>query len=234
MKRKELIATLIKEGFTEKTLANFTDKQINDLSLRILGEATKTIMTTYDSKKPEDVKALNAALHDPRTDHSTINVKEGKRLSPKQSEKMDTDKDGDIDAKDLKNLRNKKVKGKVVKNYKQNEDAQMKEKNKKAHMAEEKKKEKWIQKAVHPSKKGALKKALGVKKDEKIPTAKLKSAAKKGGKLGQRARFAMNVKGLKESKEEIVNWVDNLVKENYHPLTTKGNIIKLVQKNIKK
>jgi len=49
-------------------------------------------------------------------------------------------------------------------------------------------KKKWIKKAI--KKPGALRKALGVKKGEKIPKKKLDAAAKKKGKLGQRARLA--------------------------------------------
>lgn len=60
-------------------------------------------------------------------------------------------------------------------------------------------KKKWIQKAIHPSKKGALKKALHVPAGEKIPAGKLTAAAKKGGKLGQRARLALTLRKLKEN-----------------------------------
>ena len=56
--------------------------------------------------------------------------------------------------------------------------------------------EKWIQKAI--KKPGALKKALGVKKDEKIPANKLAKAAAKGGKMGQRARLAETLKSMKK------------------------------------
>ena len=56
--------------------------------------------------------------------------------------------------------------------------------------------EKWIQKAI--KKPGSLKKVLGVKKDEKIPSGKLAKAAKKPGKMGQRARLAQTLKGLKK------------------------------------
>ena len=56
--------------------------------------------------------------------------------------------------------------------------------------------EKWIQKAI--AKPGALKKSLGVKKDQKIPAGKLAKAAKAPGKLGQRARLAQTLKGLKK------------------------------------
>lgn len=55
--------------------------------------------------------------------------------------------------------------------------------------------EKWIQKAI--KKPGALKKSLGVKKGEPIPPKKLAAAAKKPGKMGQRARLAQTLKGMK-------------------------------------
>lgn len=55
---------------------------------------------------------------------------------------------------------------------------------------------KWIQGAVHPSKKGELHKELGVPQGKKIPEGKLEAAAKKGGKIGQRARFAENVRSI--------------------------------------
>ena len=55
---------------------------------------------------------------------------------------------------------------------------------------------KWIQEAV--KKPGALKKSLGVKKGEKIPASKLAAAAKKPGMMGQRARLAQTLKGLKK------------------------------------
>ena len=54
----------------------------------------------------------------------------------------------------------------------------------------------WIQKAI--KKPGSLRKSLGVKKGQKIPAKKLNAAAKKPGKLGQRARLAKTLKGLKK------------------------------------
>ena len=52
----------------------------------------------------------------------------------------------------------------------------------------------WIQGAI--KKPGALRKELGVKKGEKIPAKKLNEAAKKGGKLGQRARLAKTLRSF--------------------------------------
>ena len=55
---------------------------------------------------------------------------------------------------------------------------------------------KWIQKAI--KKPGALRKELGVKGDKPIPSKKLNAAAKKGGKLGQRARLAKTLRKMKK------------------------------------
>jgi hypothetical protein len=55
---------------------------------------------------------------------------------------------------------------------------------------------KWIQEAI--KKPGALRSSLGVKKGEKIPAGKLAAAAKKPGKMGQRARLAQTLKGFKK------------------------------------
>ena len=55
--------------------------------------------------------------------------------------------------------------------------------------------EKWIQKAI--SKPGALRKELGAKAGKPIPAKKLAVAAKKPGKIGQRARLAETLKGMK-------------------------------------
>ena len=60
-----------------------------------------------------------------------------------------------------------------------------------------KKKKLNIKKAI--KKPGALRKELGIKKC-KIPMSKLNAAAKKKGKLGQRARFAKTLRKLSRRK----------------------------------
>lgn len=52
----------------------------------------------------------------------------------------------------------------------------------------------WISGAI--KKPGALRKELGVKAGEKIPAKKLSAAAKKPGKIGQRARLAKTLSKL--------------------------------------
>lgn len=57
----------------------------------------------------------------------------------------------------------------------------------------------WIAGAIkHP---GALHKELGVKEGHKISSSVLAKAAKKGGKLGQRARLAETLKGFHHKKK---------------------------------
>ena len=53
----------------------------------------------------------------------------------------------------------------------------------------------WIAGAIEH--KGALRKELGVKGDKPIPAKKLEAAAKKPGKVGQRARLAQTLKSFK-------------------------------------
>lgn len=62
-------------------------------------------------------------------------------------------------------------------------------------------KNKWIQKALggperRKKRRGLLHKALGVPMSEKIPMKKLLWASKQPGKLGQRARFALNMRKI--------------------------------------
>ena len=54
-----------------------------------------------------------------------------------------------------------------------------------------------IKKAI--KKPGSLRKALGIKKGKTIPAKMLNAAAKKKGKIGQKARFAKTLKGFKKS-----------------------------------
>jgi 5-bromo-4-chloroindolyl phosphate hydrolysis protein len=96
MKRTELVEKLIKEGFSEKTLVNFSDKQLNDLSERII-TTTKAMATNPDIQK---------MANDP---NKTVEVKE--TLKGNQS-KIDKNHNGKIDADDFAIL-NKEKKGDV-------------------------------------------------------------------------------------------------------------------------
>jgi hypothetical protein len=59
-------------------------------------------------------------------------------------------------------------------------------------------KKNWIKAAI--GKPGALHEEMGVPKGKKIPKAKLAKAAKKGGKIGKRARLAETLSHLNKGK----------------------------------
>ncbi len=63
------------------------------------------------------------------------------------------------------------------------------------------KKKFWIQDALNPKTKGALRKALGAKKGKKISSQKLgKAANSKNTLLKKRAIFAENMRKLREKR----------------------------------
>lgn len=59
----------------------------------------------------------------------------------------------------------------------------------------------FIQSAIKKS--GQLHRDLGVPQGQKIPASKLEAAEKKGGKVGQRARFAEELKGFNKKKSVL-------------------------------
>lgn len=216
MNRKDIIKKLVAEGMTEKTLAGFSDKQINALASRMLGEQTQTTVTktTYSKDDPKQVAALNAKLKSVAKNPATANtlknieVAESKKLSPKQKKVMDTDKDGDIDAKDMKNLRSKK---------------QSVDEKKKPSAGLTAKKKSEVVKAAKAGK-DIGKKGKGF---EKIASkaAKKYGSAEKGKKVAAAAMW----KNVQREGKDVSNWLNALVEMEYHPLTSKKEILDLIR-----
>ena len=88
MKRNEIVEKLIKEGFSEKTLVKFTDKQLNELSDRILSEQTVkgSVVMKKATTAPADVKTM--------TDQGlNVELRE-KEVTDKQKKYIDKNKNG--------------------------------------------------------------------------------------------------------------------------------------------
>jgi hypothetical protein len=100
MKRIDLVQQLVKEGMSEKTLVNFSDKQLKMLSERLQVKASNL------KAKPE----LQAMAKDPAIDMEVMEKKEGLKGNQK---KLDKNHNGKIDGQDFKILNGKK-KTKVV------------------------------------------------------------------------------------------------------------------------
>ena len=102
MKRSELVEKLIIEGFSEKTLVNFSDKQLNSLAQRILGEAITT--TAKALSQSADLQNL-AKKQDIKLVGEDGEVSE--ELKGKQKN-LDKNHNGKIDGQDFKILKGQK------------------------------------------------------------------------------------------------------------------------------
>ena len=98
MKRNEIVQKLMTEGFSEKTLVNMSDKQLNMLSVRILSEADIMI-----SKKDP---LANQKIADAKKQNKSIETYE-EELKGGQV-KLDKNKNGKIDSEDFKLLKKNK------------------------------------------------------------------------------------------------------------------------------
>jgi len=97
-----------------------------------------------------------------------------------------------------------------------------------AVLMEKKKDKKWIQKAIE--KEGSLRKSLKVKSGKNIPVSKLEKAAKKGGKMGKRARLALTLRKLNEAKYDIPATVGEIEARQDDPSTVGvGEMLKILK-----
>lgn len=106
MKRSQIVAQLMNEGFSEKTLAQLNDKQLNGLAERILGEAITT--TAKALSKSPDLQNL-AKTQDIKLVGETETNEELKG----NQKKIDKNHNGKIDAQDFKILKGQKKKKEV-------------------------------------------------------------------------------------------------------------------------
>ena len=104
MKRSTLVEKLIKEGISEKTLVKFTDKQLLELSERMLSESDIMISKKdpLANQKIADAKKQNKSIETYEED-----VKEELKGNQK---KLDKNHNGKIDGQDFKILKGQKKK----------------------------------------------------------------------------------------------------------------------------
>jgi hypothetical protein len=203
MKRSQIVAQLMNEGFSEKTLAQLNDKQLNGLAERILGEAITT--TAKALSKSPDLQNL-AKTQDIKLVGETETNEELKG----NQKKIDKNHNGKIDAQDFKILKGQKKKKEV------------KEEKPSAGLSKEKKSE-----VVKKAKKGEDigKKGKGF---EKIAD---KASEKYGSKeKGEKVAAAAMWKNIKRENTEVKSWVKGLVEnEKFHSFTSKNEIMDLIQ-----
>jgi hypothetical protein len=105
MKRSTLVEKLIKEGMSERTLVRFTDKQLLELSKRLLGEADIMISKKdpLSVQKIADAKKQNKSIETYEEKKKEV----GEELKGGQK-KLDKNHNGKIDGQDFKILKGQK------------------------------------------------------------------------------------------------------------------------------
>jgi hypothetical protein len=227
MKRSEFIMKLVKEGFSEKTLSNFNDKQILSLAKTILSE--DTVMISKNS--PTYQKDMDIAKKSKKTIETYEGKSEktctkcgkricecrGKKYDVKEvlkggQKKLDMNHNGKLDSQDFKML-NKRKKSEVDESKK---------------ILSKKKSETIYDKALkkYGGEKGVLK--FFDKEAERIG---LKSPTKKPTKIGQKSKLSLTSRKLNEYSD-AQKWVENVVENNYHTLTTKNEIMELIKSKL--
>ena len=104
MKRNDIIKSLLNEGFSEKTLLNFNDKQLNDLAVRIFSEETINI-------PKDDIKSIETAKKEKKP-FITYEQEVEEELKGDQS-KIDKNENGKIDQEDFELLKKNKEKSNI-------------------------------------------------------------------------------------------------------------------------
>ena len=199
MKRSEIVNQLINEGFSEKTLAQLSDKQLNGLAERILGEAITT--TAKALSKSADLQNL-AKTQDIKLVGETETNEELKG----NQKKIDKNHNGKIDAQDFKILKGQKK--------------ETNEEKPSAGLSKEKKSE-----VVKKAKKGEDigKKGKGF---EKIVKKAKESGAKDPEAVAGAAMWKNIKREHKETKNWVKGLVEN---EKFHSFTSKNEIMDLIQ-----
>ena len=212
MKRSALVEKLIEEGFSEKTLVNFNDKQLSDLHERII-TTTQAMAVNPEIKKLAD---------DPNTD---VEVKEELK--------------GDID-ESLYGIMIGATKEKLKKSLGRDAEDHEVEKELDRFLNSWKKDEE--SKKVKVQKKKEVDEELkgGQKKLDKNHNGKIDGqdfkilkGQKKEVKEGEMCEKCKCEKSKCECKKsDVKEWVEKLVENKYHSFTSKNEIMELIKVKI--
>ena len=210
MKRKDTVTALIKEGFSEKTLADLSDKQLAVLGERILGE----------QYNPNDINPVNI----PKTDVNAITqAKQQKKQFVAYEGEMTEDKEEDKN-KDKDDVV-KKIKHKIehCKDKKKIADLKdllkrMKENDVKSSEMDidEEEKPKFKSKTEWLKSKGIIKDDDDKKEETKETIAPASQPVSKPGEMGL----------------DLTEWVNGVVGKHVHPFTSKSDILSLIKNKL--
>jgi len=241
MKRNEIIKKLVAEGFTEKTLASMSDTKINILAERIIGEQMSSlkkgaVVTPKANANPVDIKrmtdqGINVELREDKKE-----PKEAARTFANQNRKNMPQgtkfQAGRANKNKFKNEERAKVSSitKPFKTLGKTNEIKEEELNEKFEVNQ------YVLTVKHDngtvkirtsgsSESAAIEKVMSSEGCPRRAITKVEKVKKKDDK---KAKLASTLKKLHETKE-VKEWVEGLVKENYHSLTTKNEIMELIK-----
>jgi len=204
MKRDVIVGQLVKEGFSEKTLVNFNDKQLSDLHERIVVDADKL---KTDPK-------LQALAKDPNTE---VEVKEELKGNQK---KLDKNHNGKIDGQDFKILKGQK---KDVKEEKEQNTERMS-----VQVSGLKKGDVLAGSNLEVVSVSSGARTPSGKSDVTVKNPKTgKTETKLWGKYTK-----VGILRHSDKKEDVKEWVESLAENNFHSFTSKNEIMELIQNKL--
>jgi hypothetical protein len=220
MKRSEIINQLLNEGFTSKTLMNFSDKQLLSLSSRI-NESLTVSQKTLDTDPNTKMKVNNMAK-----DTDVKIVPEG-GVPGLKAKKV-------VKETGVPGLTAKKSSGELKNGTAEKE---MKESGVPGLKAKVVKKEVKEAAGAMPgltiggksnvSKSSNPVKEKEVDENDDNDADDNESNDKKDGKVSKKQAFLDMIKKKKENKS-INEWVDDVAQKHYRPFTTKNDIMEMI------
>ena len=215
MKRKEIIHSLLKEGFTEKFLSKLTDRQITDLSERVLSEEVLGDEYLYSALIGFVIELSDAGGSDKSIEELATfselrmyyeSLRDGKKPKP------------------LSRMANRAMEW-VEKTIVTLPAAQI------AQLAKDGKGVRTISSTT--TNVNLNEEVLNIPKDDQASIEKAKSDNKQfvtyEEESGEVEVVKNTKKSTKNSKKEMKEWVEGIVKKNYHPeVTTKKEIYEMI------
>jgi hypothetical protein len=134
MKREQIVNSLLKEGFSDKTLVKFNDKQLVHLYERIIGEATTKQVRVLSMNNADDAAEVNNLINNPKAvadmkakGHVEVTKEEKNKISKDSSKKKSKLKKEDTKEEKSSIGLSKEKKKEVIKSDKKGKDVSKKE-----------------------------------------------------------------------------------------------------------
>lgn len=254
MKRQDVVSKLLKEGFSEKTLVNFSDKQLEKLSNMIVTETLnipkddkqaiekakmdKKMFDTYEGEMNEKWDSDAEIEHTGEYEDKTVDELQKQLDNLKSRSKKYQDKGKDVPESIKKKEKQVMFAIRAKKNWKGGVDEQEKEEWGKPERENKLKSLTQDQKGRNPiknvkNKEKALKRQKGFDKSKDVTSKR--EEVDENTNFMKKQHINTGFKGVDKklkTKNSIVEWVEKLAEKKYSNLTLKKEIMEMVTTKI--